>query len=84
MFMEIQMQAALSDGELMPQYMDVDWHIAQELVKVVEQLDELSKAWAGEYRSYQTSNGNKTLSPMLSVAWHTQEAYEPRVKRAYR
>lgn len=85
MFMEIQIQTALSDGELDAAEHGILMTLAQELGYGRGQLDELLKRWQAEYRFHQTSNGNKTS---ITDAYHllgiTQEASDQEVKRAYR
>lgn len=85
MFIEIQIQTALSDGELDASEHAILLTVAQELGYGRSQLDELLKRWQAEYRFQQNSNGNKTS---ITDAYHllgiTQDATDQEVKRAYR
>lgn len=85
MFIEIQIQTALSDGELDAAEHAILMTVAQELGYGRGQLDELLKRWQAEYRFHQTSNGNKTS---ITDAYHllgiNAEATDQEVKRAYR
>lgn len=85
MFIEIQIQTALSDGELDAAEHAILMTVAQELGYGRQQLDELLKRWQAEFRFHQTSSGNKTS---ITDAYHllgiTAEATDQEVKRAYR
>ncbi|EGM68974.1 co-chaperone DjlA [Shewanella sp. HN-41] len=85
MFIEIQIQTALSDGELDPAEQAILMTVAQELGYGREQLDELLKRWQAEYRFHQTSNGNKTsITDAYNLLGITSDASDQEVKRAYR
>ncbi|MEM6186123.1 co-chaperone DjlA [Shewanella vaxholmensis] len=85
MFIEIQIQTALSDGELDPAEHAILMTIAQELGYGRAQLDELLKRWQAEFRFHQTSGGNKTsITDAYSLLGITNEASDQEVKRAYR
>ena len=85
MFIEIQIQTALSDGELDPAEHAILMTVAQELGYGRGQLDELLKRWQAEYRFHQTSNGNKTsISDAYNLLGINAEATDQEVKRAYR
>lgn len=85
MFIEIQIQTALSDGELDSAEHAILLTVAQELGYGREQLDELLKRWQAEFRFHQTGSGNQTS---ITDAYHllgiTQEVSDQEVKRAYR
>ena len=85
MFIEIQIQTALSDGELDAAEHAILMTVAQELGYGRGQLDELLKRWQAEYRFHQTSNGLKTS---ITDAYHlvciNPESTYHEVKRAYR
>lgn len=85
MFIEIQIQTALSDGELDPAEHAILMTVAQELGYGRGQLDELLKRWQAEYRFHQTSNGNKTsITDAYNLLGINAEATDQEVKRAYR
>jgi len=85
MFIEIQIQTALSDGELDPAEHAILMTVAQELGYGRGQLDELLKRWLAEYRFHQTSNGNKTsITDAYNLLGINAEATDQEVKRAYR
>ncbi|MCH1929784.1 co-chaperone DjlA [Shewanella sp. A25] len=85
MFIEIQIQTALSDGELDAAEHAILMTVAQELGYGKAQLDELLKRWQAEYRFHQTSNGNKTsITDAYNLLGINSNASDQEVKRAYR
>ncbi|NMH64869.1 co-chaperone DjlA [Shewanella salipaludis] len=85
MFIEIQIQTALSDGELDAKEHGILLVIAQELGLGRAQLDAMLKRWQAEYRFHQAPGTNRTS---ITDAYHllglASSATDQEVKRAYR
>lgn len=86
MFLEIQLQTALADGELHPNELEILHTIGKELGFNRRQLDELLSRWQAEFR-FRQSHGNAQMQPIgqaYSVLGVTAESSDQEVKRAYR
>ncbi|MGL5407815.1 MAG: co-chaperone DjlA [Shewanella sp.] len=85
MFIEIQIQTALSDGNLDPAEHAILMTVAHELGYGRAQLDELLKRWQAEYRFHQQNGGNPTsISDAYELLGLTHDVSDQEVKRAYR
>jgi DnaJ like chaperone protein len=86
MFVEIQIQTALSDAELHPKELSILQTVAQELGFSHSQLDELLKRWQAEVKFHQSGNGRgqSSVKDAYSVLGITASASDQELKRAYR
>ena len=86
MFLEIQIQTALSDGILEPKEHSILLTIAQELGFSRLQFDELLKRWQAEFNFHQTGGGQQktSISDAYNLLGINSEASDQEVKRAYR
>ncbi|QUN06592.1 co-chaperone DjlA [Shewanella yunxiaonensis] len=84
MFLEIQIQTALSDGELHPKELAILQTIARELGFSQAQLDALLRRWQGEFHFQQPNNNAPSEHDAYHVLGLTPSASDQEVKRAYR
>ncbi|MPY23527.1 co-chaperone DjlA [Shewanella psychropiezotolerans] len=85
MFLEIQIQTALSDGELDPNEHAILLTIAQELGYSRSQLDELLKRWQAEFNFHKGGNGSQTsIEDAYDLLGMAESSSDQEVKRAYR
>ena len=86
MFLEIQIQTALSDGELHPKEHSILLKVAQEIGFSRLQLDELLKRWQAEINFHQSGRGNvkTSITDAYSILGIVESASDQDVKRAYR
>ncbi|ACA85313.1 MULTISPECIES: co-chaperone DjlA [Shewanella] len=85
MFLEIQIQTALSDAKLDPKEHEILLTIAQELGFSRIQLDELLKRWQAEFNFHQGGNNNQTsIEDAYSLLGLTEASSDQEVKRSYR
>ncbi|MCL1074236.1 co-chaperone DjlA [Shewanella dokdonensis] len=84
MFLEIQIQTALSDGELHPKELDILHTIARELGFSQQQLEALLKRWQAEFRFQQPNNNATSEHDAYHLLGLTPTASDQDVKRAYR
>lgn len=87
MFLEIQIQTALSDGVLQSKEQKILQVIAQELGFTANQLEQLLKRWQGEYQFRQTNAAGRetqSIEDAYSVLGVNASASDQEIKRAYR
>lgn len=85
MFLEIQIQTALSDGKLDPKERTVLLTVAQELGFSASQLDELLKRWQAEFNFHQGGNNNQTtIEDAYDLLGMSEASSDQEVKRGYR
>ncbi|BAJ00774.1 co-chaperone DjlA [Shewanella violacea] len=85
MFLEIQIQTALSDGELDPKEHAILLTIAQELGYSRTQLDELLKRWQAEFNFHKGGNDSQTsIEDAYDLLGMAESSSDQEVKRAYR
>ncbi|MCJ8302293.1 co-chaperone DjlA [Shewanella sp.] len=85
MFLEIQIQTALSDGEIDPKEHAVLLTIAQEIGYSRIQLDELLKRWQAEFNFHKGGNGSQTsIEDAYDLLGMVESSSDQEVKRAYR
>ncbi|MGB0893726.1 MAG: co-chaperone DjlA [Parashewanella sp.] len=87
MFLEIQIQTALADGELQPKEQQILATIAQELGFSSTQLQQMLKRWQAEFKFHQAGkSGNSTtsLTDAYQLLGLVETATDQQVKRAYR
>lgn len=85
MFLEIQIQAALSDAKLDPKEHTILLTIAQELGYSRIQLDELLKRWQAEFNFHKGGNGSQTsIEDAYDLLGMLESSSDQEVKRAYR
>lgn len=87
MFLEIQIQTALSDGELHPKEHAILLVVAKGLGFSKEQLDDLLKRWQAEFK-FHSEGGANSNKPSIADAYQllgvTQSVSDQDIKRAYR
>ncbi len=87
MFLEIQIQTALSDGELHPKEHAILLVVAKGLGFTKPQLDELLKRWQAEFK-FHSEAGRNSHRPSISDAYQvlgvSPSVSDQDVKRAYR
>lgn len=85
MFLEIQIQTALSDGELQDKEYAILQVIARELGFSSFQLDELLKRWQAELRFQQAPSDHRpSVADAYEVLGLSESASDQDIKRAYR
>ena len=86
MFLEIQIQTALSDGELQANEQQILKAIAQELGFTLTQLNQLIQRWQGEFKFRQGNSGTEqqSIDHAYSVLGVTADATDQEIKRIYR
>lgn len=86
MFIEIQIQTALSDGKLQPKEQKILETIAQELGFTAAQLAQLLSRWQGEYQFRQGNAGvqKQSIDHAYSVLGVSASVTDQELKRAYR
>lgn len=85
MFLEIQIQTALSDAELDPKEHAILLTIAQELGYSRSQLDELLKRWQAEFNFHRGGGGSQTsISDAYDLLGLSESSSDQEVKRSYR
>ncbi|MGI2855575.1 co-chaperone DjlA [Shewanella algae] len=85
MFLEIQIQTALSDGELQDKEYAILQVIARELGFSSFQLDELLKRWQAELRFQQAPGDHRpSVADAYEVLGLSESASDQDIKRAYR
>ncbi|WP_144213291.1 co-chaperone DjlA [Shewanella donghaensis] len=85
MFLEIQIQTALSDGELHSKEKQILSTIARELGLGQEHLDALLNRWQAEFHHHQSANGNAMqLGDAYSLLGKEESSSDQEIKRAYR
>lgn len=85
MFLEIQIQTALSDGELDAKEHAILLLVAKELGYSRLQLDELLKRWQAEFNFHRSGGQQQTsIADAYSVLGLTEADSDQQVKRAYR
>lgn len=86
MFVEIQIQTALSDGELHSKEQAILTTIAKELGLRQQDLDALMNRWQAEFHHHASSNGSQKMKQhdAYSLLGLTETASDQEVKRAYR
>ncbi|MDO6677236.1 co-chaperone DjlA [Shewanella sp. 4_MG-2023] len=85
MFLEIQIQTALSDGELHSKEKQILSTIAKELGLGQAHLDALLNRWQAEFHHHQTANGSHMqLEDAYSLLGKQESSSDQEIKRAYR
>lgn len=85
MFLEIQIQTALSDAKLDPKEHKVLLTVAQELGFSASQLDELLKRWQAEFNFHQGGkNHQTTIEDAYDLLGLSETSSDQEVKRSYR
>ncbi|MBE8167342.1 MAG: co-chaperone DjlA [Shewanella sp.] len=86
MFLEIQIQTALADGELHPKEQQVLSVIAKQLGFSQQQLDSMLERWKAEFKFQQSSAGTNTTSEAdaYQLLGLTESSSDKDIKRAYR
>lgn len=84
MFLEIQIQTALADGELHPREQQILQTIAKELGFSVSALNQLLNRWQAEFRFRQSGNSVQPVEQAYEVLGIKSDASDQEVKRAYR
>lgn len=84
MFLEIQIQTALSDGELQTEEQEILKIIAKELGFNYQKLESLLQRWQAEYRFRQAGATQQSATEAYSVLGIDASASDQQVKRAYR
>jgi len=85
MFLEIQIQTALSDAKLDPKERTVLLTVAQELGFSASQLDELLKRWQAEFNFHQGGNNHQTtIEDAYDLLGMSEASSDQEVKRGYR
>ncbi len=85
MFLEIQIQTALSDGKLDPKERAVLLTVALELGFSASQLDELLKRWQAEFNFHQGGNNQQTtIEDAYDLLGLSEASSDQEVKRGYR
>lgn len=84
MFLEIQIQTALSDAQLDAKEHAILLTVAQELGFSREQLDDLLKRWQAEFNFQRQGKQQTSIHDAYEVLGLTEEASDQTVKRAYR
>ncbi|AQS39723.1 protein with DnaJ-like domain [Shewanella psychrophila] len=84
MFLEIQIQTALSDAELDPKEHAILLTIAQELGYSRSQLDELLKRWQAEFNFHKGGGSQTSIEDAYDLLGMAESSSDQEVKRAYR
>ncbi|WP_445947010.1 co-chaperone DjlA [Shewanella sp.] len=86
MFIEIQIQTALSDGEIESKERAVLGTIAKELGLRAQDLDALLQRWQAEFHHHSSSSGSQKMGmgDAYSLLGLTESASDQEVKKAYR
>ncbi|WP_119968858.1 co-chaperone DjlA [Shewanella japonica] len=85
MFLEIQIQTALSDGELHSKEKQILSTVAKELGLGQAHLDALLSRWQAEFHHHQSGKGNNMqLDDAYSLLGKQESSSDQEIKRAYR
>ncbi|MCL1076669.1 co-chaperone DjlA [Parashewanella spongiae] len=86
MFLEIQIQTALADGELHPKELQVLSSIAKQLGFSQQQLESMLERWKAEFKFQQSASGSNTTSEAdaYQLLGLTGSSSDKDIKRAYR
>lgn len=85
MFLEIQIQTALSDGELHSKEKQILSTVAKELGLGQAHLDALLNRWQAEFHHHQSGRGNTMqLDDAYSMLGKQESSSDQEIKRAYR
>ena len=87
MFLEIQIQTALSDGELQPKEQQILSTIAQELGFSSAQLKQMLTRWQAEFKFHQaggTGNSTTSLADAYQLLGIKESDSDQQIKRTYR
>ncbi len=84
MFLEIQIQTALTDAKLDAKERAILLTIAKELGYSQLQLDELLKRWQGEFNFHGNRNNQTSIDDAYAILGIDESVADQQIKRAYR